>query len=199
MFNNIEKFLIDQHVDTIRQERELLKQIAVLSSAIVAIFALNIEKFNLGLLAKIGLIGLFITIIFSIFLLALILRLEKTEIYQAINLNKKSLKIVGDWTKSLFSKYFGKFFKKVINNALQDEHVFKKFGEEIKKFSIINFLIERFGEAKRMYDDLKREEEETKKKTKKKSVLYARLSYFAIIIFCTSLILIMIDVIKIIF
>jgi hypothetical protein len=204
MFNiNVEKFLIDQHVDTIRQERELLKQIAVLSSAILGISVLNLDKIeSFGPLIKLGLIGLFITIIFSIFLLALILRLEKLEIYQVKNLTEKGYKIVGDWAKEFLKKSFKDSFDGILNKIFQNKNNESKLKEESKEPSVLSLIKEGLCDVKNLYDKFKEEDKKFQKKKKEMkfvSALYAYLSYLAILIFCVSLILIMIDVITKIF
>jgi len=75
---DILKLLHDIKVDNIRQERELFKHVTLLSSAIISIFVFSGNN-HIHFLSKIGVGGLFFTILVSVIHLFFIIMFERKE------------------------------------------------------------------------------------------------------------------------
>jgi|GEM_PF-3574712 len=92
------KIILDLQVDNIRQNRELFKHIAILSSAIISIFAFNSNQ-HIDDYAKNGVVGLFITIIISVLIIFLSLW-QDNEIIKKVKKLSNNIRKLKDEAKN---------------------------------------------------------------------------------------------------
>jgi hypothetical protein len=165
----------------------------------VAVFTFNIKNYDLGPLSRIGLMGLFFTILFSIIVLFFILRLERKEIEIAGRFIKDVKDIrescLKDAAKQVFCKSGTAAAQKIFKNIKEGKYIFDDF----KGFSFFKLLADGWAEFSSMDKKIEEKKKEVAKMTKGLSKFYEILSYFLVFVFSTSILLIMIDVIKIIF
>lgn len=182
----IQRLILDFKIDNIKQERELFKHIAILSSAIVGIFVFN-GNFNLSIFTLIGICGLFLVIVLSVVLLFIILRIErqqaqKTNLFM-VNIKNVRKKYITEATKTLFKK----------DNLALLVSLFNSF--KLKNIlNVIKILKLSYLEVKK--GDKLIEEEKDKFKYNNQPIRWLGiLSIFSIILFVISLLLILIDII----
>lgn len=190
--DEIIKKLLDLRADNIRQERELFKHIAVLSSAVIGIFAFS-GGHGLGILSKIGIVGLFFVIILSVFLLFFVLTLERIRSVKAQDMITDVKKLKNETILKAAISLFGN--KKAVS-------IFKKIisGKEIKDSleSIIPIVTEIWSNFTSCDETINNKKKElSNEKERGKDVFYRILSAFGIIVFIVSLGLIVIDILKI--
>ncbi|QQG52743.1 MAG: hypothetical protein HY931_00725 [Candidatus Falkowbacteria bacterium] len=184
--------LLDLRADDIRQERELFKHIAILSSAVIGIFAFSGGQ-GLGVLSKIGVAGLFFVIILSVFLLFFVLTLERVRSVRAQDMITDVKKLKNEAILKTAISLFGNkknifIFKKIIS------------GKEVKNSleSIIPILTDAWSNFTSCDETINTKKNElSNDKERSKDVFYRILSAFGVIIFIVSLGLIVIDILKI--
>jgi ribosomal protein L21 len=143
--NEVSKTILDLEVDNVRQSRELYKHIALLSSAIIGIFAFNKDQ-SIGMLSKIGISGLFIVIAISVILLFFALAKDKERLKITRDLSNNVKEIKEQFTKIMISglitkdniKSFIEFLKEAFtyNKNDSNESTDKKIDDFIAKASI---------------------------------------------------------------
>lgn len=183
--------LLDLRADNIRQERELFKHIAILSSAVIGIFAFSGGQ-GLSILSKIGVAGLFFVIILSVFLLFFVLTLERVRSVRAQDMVTDVKKLKNEAILKTVISLFGN--KKIIS-------IFKKIisGKEVKDSleSIIPILIDAWSNFTSCDETINiKKNELSNDKERRKDVFYRILSAFGVIIFIVSLGLIVADILR---
>lgn len=184
------KKLLDLRADNLRQERELFKHIAILSSAVIGIFAFSGSQ-HLSSYSKIGILGLFLVIIISVLLLFFVLTMERVRAARAQEMiadvkkiknetilkasldlfNQKNINLVRNLIKG---KGFDSFHKNIIPAAA-------KFWQDLSS-----------GDSK--INDKKKGLSSDKEK--RKDLLYRFFSLIGIFLFIASLGLIIADVLR---
>jgi len=183
--------LLDLRADNIRQERELFKHIAILSSAVIGIFAFSGSQ-ELGVLSKIGVVGLFFVIILSVFLLFFVLTLERVRSVRAQDMITDVKKLKNDAILKAAISLFGN--KKIIS-------IFKKIisGKEVRDSleSIIPIFTEAWSNLTSCDENINTKKNElSNDKERRKDVFYRVLSAIGILIFIVSLGLIIVDILR---
>lgn len=183
--------LLDLRADNIRQERELFKHIAILSSAVIGIFAFSGGQ-ELGILSKIGVAGLFFVIILSVFLLFFVLTLERVRSAKAQEMVADVKRLKNEAFLKAGAKLFSdKNFLIFFNNLFKGKITTKEISGTMSIFS-------RVWKELVLCDEtiIKKKEELNNKKDKRKDVYYRILTVIGIFIFMVSLGLIIFDVLR---
>lgn len=103
--DELSKIILDLKADNVRQQRELFKHMALLSSAIIGVFAFSNNQ-NISLLSKIGIFGLFLVIGISIILLFFTLNTDRQRMDDAQKLVDEVKNIKNQaFTKSLLGLF----------------------------------------------------------------------------------------------
>jgi hypothetical protein len=129
--DELSKIILDLKADNVRQQRELFKHMALLSSAIIGIFAFSNNQ-NISLLSKIGIFGLFLVIGISIVLLFFTLNTDRQRMDDA----QKLVDEVKDIKNQVFIKSLLGLFTK--ENADLIKQLFRLDGSDD---SAINKLV----------------------------------------------------------
>lgn len=181
--------LLDLRADNIRQERELFKHIAILSSAVIGIFAFSGGQ-GLGVLSKIGVVGLFFVIILSVFLLFFVLTLERIRSVKAQEMVSDVKRLKNEAYLKAGAKLFtDKSLLLFFNNLFKGKTTIKDisgmvsiFSQSWKELVLCDEII------------LKKKEELNNKKDKRKDIYYRIFSVIGISVFIASLGLIIFDI-----
>ncbi len=183
--------LMDLRADNIRQERELFKHIAILSSAIIGVFAFSGNQ-DLSWLSKIGVVGLFVVIILSVFLLFFVLTLERIRSVKAQEMVSDVKRLKNEAYLKAGAKLFtDKNLLLFFNNLFKGKITMKDISRTVPIFS-------QSWKELVLCDEiiLKKKEELNNKKDKRKDVYYRIFSVIGIFIFIASLGLIIFDVLR---
>ena len=181
--------LLDLCADNIRQERELFKHIAILSSAVIGIFAFSGGQ-GLGVLSKIGVVGLFFVIILSVFLLFSVLTLERVRSVRAQDMITDVKKLKNEAYLKAGAKLFSdKSFLVFFNNLFKAKITTKEISGTVSIFS-------QAWKELVLCDEviIKKKEELNNKKDKRKDIYYRIFSVIGISVFIASLGLIIFDI-----
>ncbi len=183
--------LLDLRADNIRQERELFKHIAILSSAIIGVFAFSGNQ-DLSWLSKTGVVGLFIVIIISVILLFFVLTMERIR-------SVKAHEMIIDVKKLKNEAYLKAGAKLFTNNNIQSfaSNLFK--GKWIKNDikGVVAAFTGAWGELTTCDEMiLKKKKDLNNEQDRRKDVYYRIFSYIGIFLFITSLGLIIFDVLR---
>jgi len=181
--------LLDLRADNIRQERELFKHIAILSSAVIGVFAFSGNQ-DLGWFSKIGIVGLFIVIILSVFLLFFVLTLERIRSVKAQEMIVDVKKLKNEAYLRAGVKLFAdrKIFS-LLNNLVKGKGTLKDFNGVAHIFSQVWKELTNCDEL-----IIKKKEELNNKKDKRNDIYYRIFSVIGISVFIASLGLIIFDI-----
>lgn len=193
--DEILKIVLDLEIDNIRQQRDLFKHIAMLSSAIIGIFAFTKEQTNIELLSKIGIGGLFIVIIISVLLLYFSLKIDRDRMNRLQKLSSEVTELKGKTR----SKIISQILTDSSINLLKDFLAKKSVSKSIKD-RIINEINSVFAKS---WTIVKLADQEIEKKKKivtdnndhLKDKLFNGISIVGVIIFTISLGFILFDII----
>lgn len=183
--------LLDLYADNIRQERELFKHIAILSSAIIGVFAFSGNQ-DLSWLSKTGVVGLFIVIIISVILLFFVLTMERIRSVKAQEMVNDVKRLKNEAYLKAGAKLFAdKSLLLFFNNLFKGKMTVKDisgmvsiFSQSWKQLVLCDEVI------------LKKKEELNNKKDKRKDIYYRIFSVIGISVFIASLGLIIFDVLR---
>lgn len=181
--------LLDLRADNIRQERELFKHIAILSSAVVGVFAFSGNQ-DLSWLSKTGVVGLFIAIIISVILLFFVLTMERIRSVKAQEMVSDVKRLKNEAYLKAGAKLFtDKSLLLFFNNLFKGKMTVKDisgmvsiFSQSWKQLVLCDEVI------------LKKKEELNNKKDKRKDIYYRIFSVIGISVFIASLGLIIFDI-----
>ncbi len=179
--------LLDLRADNIRQERELFKHIAILSSAIIGVFAFSGNQ-DLSWLSKSGVVGLFIVIIISVILLFFVLTMERIRSVKAQEMVSDVKRLKNEAYLKAGAKLFSdKSFLVFFNNLFRGKITTKEISGTVSIFS------QAWKELVLCDEVIIKKKEEL---NNKKDIYYRIFSVIGIFIFIASLGLIIFDVLR---
>lgn len=193
--DDILKILQDLRSDNIRQERELFKHIAILSSAILAFFAAFNGGNDIDPLAKIAISFFVGVIVISVVIIFFIIRLEGDEINRIQKAAQDTRKIKQDVWMKIFWKVVNKdnlpLARRIFNF---DETEDDRIAEEVEALLANCYQDIISGDLQ-----IEAEKEKTKKELEKRGTnrkrVYITLSWIGIAFFLSGVLLILFDVI----
>ena len=171
--------------DNIKQERELFKSMAVISSAILGVFVFN-GNFVVEGYTKWGLIGFISVIIISLLLLFLIIRIERKRLRLFRELSQVANNIKNDFYLDVLTNFSNKDFLQKTQSSLQNNNFADFFG------TLVLNGVEVYKNAKKSDEKIQKINE--KLQNKRVVMFFTISSWICVLIFIASLIFFILEI-----